>query len=39
MLVVMIIFVLGGNVYMLVCESWYNQQLLQVILLWGNSPA
>ncbi|XP_032922169.1 prominin-1-A-like isoform X3 [Catharus ustulatus] len=38
MLVVMIIFVLGGNVYMLVCESWYNQQLLQLLDTPGVIP-
>lgn len=36
MLLVMIIFVLGGNIYMLLCESWRNQELFQVSLLWGN---
>lgn len=39
MLLVMIIFVLGGNIYMFFCESWHNQQLFQVSLLWGNSSA
>lgn len=39
MLLVMIIFVLGGNIYMLFCESWRNQQLFQVSLLWGDNPA
>lgn len=36
MLLVMILFMLGGNIYMLFCESWHNQQLFQVSLLWGN---
>ncbi|XP_064320572.1 prominin-1-A-like [Phalacrocorax carbo] len=31
MLLVLITFVLGGNVYMLVCESWHNQQLFQLL--------
>ncbi|NXR28777.1 PRM1A protein, partial [Cinclus mexicanus] len=31
MLLVMIIFVLEGNIYMLFCESWNNQQLLQLL--------
>ncbi|NXH36926.1 PRM1A protein, partial [Myiagra hebetior] len=31
MLLVMIIFVLGGNIYMLFCESWRNQQLFQLL--------
>ncbi|XP_074963849.1 prominin-1-A-like isoform X6 [Phalacrocorax aristotelis] len=31
MLLVLITFVLGGNVYMLVCESWRNQQLFQLL--------
>lgn len=39
MLLVLITFVLGGNTYMLVCESWHNQQLFQVRSLWGDTPA
>ncbi|NXU59256.1 PRM1A protein, partial [Turnix velox] len=31
MLLVLITFVFGGNVYMLVCESWRNQQLFQLL--------
>ncbi|XP_064287154.1 prominin-1-A-like [Passer domesticus] len=31
MLLVMISFVLGGNIYMLFCESWHNQQLFQLL--------
>ncbi|NXA09964.1 PRM1A protein, partial [Sapayoa aenigma] len=31
MLLVLITFVLGGNVYMLFCESWRNQQLFQLL--------
>ncbi|XP_056350410.1 prominin-1-A-like isoform X2 [Oenanthe melanoleuca] len=38
MLLVMIIFVLGGNIYMLVCESWHNQQLLQLLDTPGVIP-
>ncbi|KAF4791426.1 prominin-1-A-like protein [Turdus rufiventris] len=38
MLLVMIIFVLGGNIYMLFCESWYNQQLLQLLDTPGVIP-
>lgn len=30
MLVVLLTFLLGGNTYMLVCESWRSQQLFQV---------
>ncbi|NXD36580.1 PROM2 protein, partial [Copsychus sechellarum] len=38
MLLVMIIFVLGGNIYMLFCESWHNQQLLQLLDTPGVIP-
>ncbi|XP_014741475.1 PREDICTED: prominin-1-A-like isoform X2 [Sturnus vulgaris] len=38
MLLVMIIFVLGGNIYMLFCESWQNQQLLQLLDTPGVIP-
>ncbi|NXH78660.1 PRM1A protein, partial [Hydrobates tethys] len=31
MLLVLITFVLGGNIYMLVCESWHSQQLFQLL--------
>ncbi|NWI96056.1 PRM1A protein, partial [Pitta sordida] len=38
MLLVLITFVLGGNVYMLFCESWRNQQLLQLLDTPGLIP-
>ncbi|NXA59466.1 PRM1A protein, partial [Mohoua ochrocephala] len=38
MLVVMIVFVLGGNIYMLFCESWRNQQLFQLLDTPGLIP-
>ncbi|NXA85705.1 PRM1A protein, partial [Melanocharis versteri] len=38
MLLVMIIFVLGGNTYMLFCESWHNQQLFQLLDTPGVIP-
>ncbi|KAM4896667.1 prominin-1-A-like isoform 4-T4 [Sylvia borin] len=38
MLLVMIIFVLGGNIYMFFCESWHNQQLFQVLDTPGMIP-
>ncbi|NXS06202.1 PROM2 protein, partial [Oxylabes madagascariensis] len=38
MLLVMIIFLLGGNVYMLFCESWHNQQLFQLLDTPGKIP-
>ncbi|XP_063261540.1 prominin-1-A-like isoform X2 [Prinia subflava] len=38
MLVVMIIFVLGGNIYMFLCASWHNQQLLQLLDTPGMIP-
>ncbi|XP_027527988.1 prominin-1-A-like [Neopelma chrysocephalum] len=38
MLLVMIIFVVEGNVYMLFCESWRNQQLFQLLDTPGLIP-
>ncbi|XP_039926607.1 prominin-1-A-like isoform X2 [Hirundo rustica] len=38
MLLVMIIFILGGNIYMFLCESWHNQQLFQVLDTPGKIP-
>ncbi|NXP19888.1 PRM1A protein, partial [Scytalopus superciliaris] len=38
MLLVMITFLLGGNVYMLFCESWHNQQLFQLLDTPGLIP-
>ncbi|NXD63101.1 PRM1A protein, partial [Eolophus roseicapillus] len=38
MLLVMITFVLGGNTYMLVCESWRSQQLFQILDTPGLIP-
>ncbi|NXJ69151.1 PRM1A protein, partial [Rostratula benghalensis] len=38
MLLVLIIFVLGGNVYVLVCESWRSQQLFQLLDTPGLIP-
>ncbi|KFQ83197.1 Prominin-1-A, partial [Phaethon lepturus] len=38
MLLVLITFVLGGNIYMLVCESWRSQQLLQLLDTPGLIP-
>ncbi|NXD03340.1 PROM2 protein, partial [Certhia familiaris] len=38
MLLVMIIFVLGGNIYMFFCESWRNQQLFQLLDTPGMIP-
>ncbi|NWI61379.1 PRM1A protein, partial [Calyptomena viridis] len=38
MLLVLITFVLGGNVYMLFCESWRNQQLFQLLDTPGVIP-
>ncbi|NWH51480.1 PRM1A protein, partial [Fregata magnificens] len=38
MLVVLITFMLGGNIYMLVCESWCNQQLFQLVDTPGLIP-
>ncbi|XP_032850012.2 prominin-1-A isoform X2 [Tyto alba] len=38
MLLVLITFVLGGNVYMLICESWRSQQLFQLLDTPGLIP-
>ncbi|NXN24741.1 PRM1A protein, partial [Nycticryphes semicollaris] len=38
MLLVLITFVLGGNVYVLVCESWRSQQLFQLLDTPGLIP-
>ncbi|NWT88909.1 PRM1A protein, partial [Lanius ludovicianus] len=38
MLLVTIIFVLGGNIYMFFCESWHNQQLFQLLDTPGLIP-
>ncbi|KFQ19469.1 Prominin-1-A, partial [Mesitornis unicolor] len=38
MLVVLITFVLGGNIYVLVCESWRSQQLFQLLDTPGLIP-
>ncbi|NXN92348.1 PRM1A protein, partial [Rhinopomastus cyanomelas] len=38
MLLVLITFVLGGNIYMIVCESWHNQQLFQLLDTPGLIP-
>ncbi|KFP68885.1 Prominin-1-A, partial [Cariama cristata] len=38
MLLVLITFVLGGNIYMLVCESWHSQQLFQLLDTPGLIP-
>ncbi|NWV61092.1 PRM1A protein, partial [Malurus elegans] len=38
MLVVLIIFVVGGNVYVFFCESWRNQQLFQLLDTPGVIP-
>ncbi|NWV14300.1 PRM1A protein, partial [Ptilonorhynchus violaceus] len=38
MLLVLIIFVLGGNIYMFFCESWRNQQLFQLLDTPGLIP-
>lgn len=38
MLLVTIIFVLGGNIYMFFCESWHNQQLFQLLDTPGVIP-
>ncbi|NWU99509.1 PRM1A protein, partial [Upupa epops] len=38
MLLVLITFVLGGNLYVIICESWRNQQLLQVLDTPGLIP-
>ncbi|NXI90574.1 PRM1A protein, partial [Psophia crepitans] len=38
MLLVLVTFVLGGNIYMLVCESWRSQQLFQLLDTPGLIP-
>ncbi|KAM9284718.1 prominin-1-A-like [Morus bassanus] len=38
MLLVLITFVLGGNIYMLVCKSWHSQQLFQLLDTPGLIP-
>ncbi|KAI6066385.1 Prominin-1-A [Aix galericulata] len=38
MLVVLLTFLLGGNTYMLVCESWRSQQLFQLVDTPGLIP-
>ncbi|NXX98724.1 PRM1A protein, partial [Centropus bengalensis] len=38
MLLVLITFVLGGNIYMVVCESWRSQQLFQLLDTPGLIP-
>ncbi|KAM6091082.1 prominin-1-A-like isoform 1-T2 [Theristicus caerulescens] len=38
MLLVLIAFVLGGNIYVLVCESWHSQQLFQLLDTPGLIP-
>ncbi|KFP85125.1 Prominin-1-A, partial [Apaloderma vittatum] len=38
MLLVLITFMLGGNIYMLVCESWRSQQLFQLVDTPGLIP-
>ncbi|XP_054687186.1 prominin-1-A-like [Grus americana] len=38
MLLVLITFVLGGNMYMLICESWRSQQLFQLLDTPGLIP-
>ncbi|NXI68773.1 PRM1A protein, partial [Anseranas semipalmata] len=38
MLLVLVTFLLGGNVYMLVCESWRSQQLFQLVDTPGLIP-
>ncbi|XP_074764528.1 prominin-1-A-like [Athene noctua] len=38
MLLVLITFVLGGNIYMLICESWHSQQLFQLLDTPGLIP-
>ncbi|XP_061857487.1 prominin-1-A isoform X2 [Colius striatus] len=38
MLVVLVTFVLGGNVYMLICEPWHSQQLFQLLDTPGLIP-
>ncbi|KFO84925.1 Prominin-1-A, partial [Buceros rhinoceros silvestris] len=38
MLLVLITFLLGGNIYMLICEPWRNQQLFQLLDTPGLIP-
>ncbi|NWH72608.1 PRM1A protein, partial [Piaya cayana] len=38
MLLVLVTFVLGGNIYMVVCESWRNRQLFQLLDTPGLIP-
>ncbi|NXK18507.1 PRM1A protein, partial [Arenaria interpres] len=38
MLLVLVTFVLGGNIYMLVCESWRSQQFFQLLDTPGLIP-
>ncbi|NWU60596.1 PRM1A protein, partial [Pterocles burchelli] len=38
MLLVLLIFVLGGNIYMLICESWRSQRLFQLVDTPGVIP-
>ncbi|KAM6390043.1 prominin-1-A-like isoform 2-T2 [Pluvialis apricaria] len=38
MLLVLITFVLGGNIYVLVCDSWHSQQLFQLLDTPGLIP-
>ncbi|XP_052533302.1 prominin-1-A-like isoform X1 [Tympanuchus pallidicinctus] len=39
MLLVLLTFFLGGNIYMLVCESWSSQQLFQLVDTPGLIPS
>lgn len=36
MIVVVLLFLLGGNVYTLLCRPWNNGQLLKVV-IYGNT--
>ncbi|NXU76533.1 PRM1A protein, partial [Oreotrochilus melanogaster] len=38
MVLVLITFVLGGNIYMVICESWRSQQLFQILDTPGSIP-
>ncbi|KFV09395.1 Prominin-1-A, partial [Pterocles gutturalis] len=38
MLLVLLIFVLGGNIYMLICDSWRSQRLFQLVDTPGLIP-
>ncbi|KFO98291.1 Prominin-1-A, partial [Calypte anna] len=38
MVLVLITFVLGGNIYMVICESWRSQQLFQILDTPGLIP-